>query len=41
MNQWNRIEELDMNPQNYAHLIFDKDAKNIWCRKESHFNKFF
>jgi hypothetical protein len=28
-NQWNRIEELDMNPCNYTHLIFDKRAKNI------------
>jgi hypothetical protein len=28
-DQWNRIEELDMNLQNYAHLIFDKGAKNI------------
>jgi hypothetical protein len=27
--QWNRIENLDMNPHNYIHLIFDKDAKNI------------
>jgi hypothetical protein len=27
--QWNRIEDLDMNPCNYAHLIFDKVAKNI------------
>jgi hypothetical protein len=28
-DQWNRIEDLDMNPQNYVHLIFDKGAKSI------------
>jgi hypothetical protein len=28
-----------MNPHNYAHLIFDKDAKNIRQRKDSLLNK--
>jgi hypothetical protein len=28
-DQWNRIEELDMNPCSYARLIFNKGAKNI------------
>jgi hypothetical protein len=28
-DQWNRVEDLDMNVHNYAHLIFDKVAKNI------------
>jgi hypothetical protein len=23
-----------MNPHSYAHLIFDKGAKNIWWRKD-------
>jgi hypothetical protein len=31
--QWNKIEDLDMNPHSYAHLIFDKGAKNIQWRK--------
>jgi hypothetical protein len=29
----------DMNPHNYAYLIFDKGAKNIQWRKDSLFNK--
>jgi hypothetical protein len=28
-DQWNRIEDPDMKPQNHAHLAFDKVAKNI------------
>jgi hypothetical protein len=26
---WNRTEDSEMNPCSYAHLIFDKSAKNI------------
>jgi hypothetical protein len=32
---WNRIEDPDMNPLSYAHLIFHKGDKNILCRKEA------
>jgi hypothetical protein len=38
-NQWNRIDDLDINPHSCTHLIFDKGAKNIQWRKYSFFNK--
>jgi hypothetical protein len=28
-DQWNRIEDPDMNPHHYNHFIFYKGAKNI------------
>jgi hypothetical protein len=28
-DKWNRIEDPDMNPHNYIHVMFDKEAKNI------------
>jgi hypothetical protein len=37
--QWNRIEDPDMNSYCYAHLIFDKGTKNIHGKKGSLFNK--
>ncbi|KAL6091912.1 hypothetical protein STEG23_030279 [Scotinomys teguina] len=39
VDQWNRIEEPDINPHRYEYLIFDKEAKNIKWKKESIFNK--
>jgi hypothetical protein len=29
VEQWNRIEDPEMNLHNYGHLIFDKGAKTI------------
>jgi hypothetical protein len=40
-DQWNRIEDLDMNLHSCIHLIFDKDAKNVQWRKDRLFNKCF
>jgi hypothetical protein len=28
-DQWNRIEDPDVNPHSYAYLIFDKVTKNM------------
>ena len=34
VDQWIRIEDLEMNPHTYGHFIFDKGAKTIqWKRK--------
>ena len=38
-DQSNRIEDPDINPHIFEHLIFDKEAKNIKWKKESIFNK--
>jgi hypothetical protein len=32
------LEDLDINPCSYIHLIFDKGAQNIYWRKDSLFN---
>jgi hypothetical protein len=38
-DQWNIIEDQDMNPCSYTYLIFGKDTKNILWRKDTFLNK--
>jgi hypothetical protein len=37
VDQWNRIEDLEINPHTYGHLIFVKGAKTIQWKKRQCF----
>jgi hypothetical protein len=39
VDQWNRIEDTEMNPYNYGHLILARELKPSNGKKDSIFNK--
>jgi hypothetical protein len=39
LDQWNRIEDPEMNSHTYGYLIFDKGAKTIQVEKRQHFQQ--
>jgi hypothetical protein len=39
VDQWNRIEDTEMNPHTYGHLISDKGTKTIQWKEDNLFKQ--